>query len=54
MGTNWTGDAANAFAGHIDATRVPIDAQVANLRTASTLFDEMGNTIDKAGTTLAG
>lgn len=49
VGDNWTGDAANAFAGHIEATRTPIDAQVANLRAASTMFGTMRDTLDTAG-----
>jgi len=53
LDTSWTGDAASAFAGHVEAARVPLDAQVANLRTASTTFDAMANRIDKAGNDLA-
>jgi hypothetical protein len=53
VGTHWTGDAASAFAGHIEATRSPIDAHVANLRAAAALFDDMGDTIDKAGNAIA-
>ncbi len=49
VGDNWTDDAANAFAGHIEATRTPIDAQAANLRTSSTMFGDMRDTLDKAG-----
>lgn len=51
--TSWTGDGANAFAGHVEATRTPIDAQVTNLRTVARTFHVIGNTIDKAGTDLA-
>jgi uncharacterized protein YukE len=50
---NWSGDAANAFAGHVDAVRAPIAIQVANLRRASAMFNDMGETLDNAGTDLA-
>lgn len=53
VGDNWSGDAANAFAGHVEAVRAPLAIQVANLQRASTMFNDMGETLDKAGTDLA-
>jgi hypothetical protein len=53
VGVHWTGDAATAFAGHVDAVRTPIDAHVTTLRTASALFGYMGDTMDRAGNDLA-
>lgn len=53
VGDNWSGDAANAFAGHVEAVRAPIAIQVANLRRASTMFHDMGETLDQAGTDIA-
>lgn len=53
VGDNWSGDAANAFAGHVEAVRAPIAIQAANLLHASTMFNDMGETLDKAGTDIA-
>jgi len=53
VGVDWIGDAANSFAEHIKLARTPIDAHVANLRTASKLFGDMRDTIDAAANDLA-
>jgi hypothetical protein len=53
VGTDWTGAAADAFAGHIEATKVTLDGHVANLDAAATLFGSVGDQIDKAANDLA-